>query len=151
MAKNRKKSPNPAKIPRAQFWKWFYRVPHTSKPHVKKKNFEFISHRKKVRLTISALGGHLGFWAPEPKFDSGKSVTRLISKKYHYTNLKKLVSENSVGGARGVPVPLRLRRILTFIYCRFLNPRPGASYCKPMSNVLFKNAQTNYLNHEVIW
>ena len=56
MRKNRRKSsnsPNLVKIPRAQRCKWFHCIASTPKPYPRKKNFEFISHRKKVSWTIS--------------------------------------------------------------------------------------------------
>ena len=52
MLKTRRKSsntPNSAKIPRAQLCKWFQQIASTQKPYARKKNFEVISHRKKVR------------------------------------------------------------------------------------------------------
>ena len=45
---------NSAKIPRAQHFKWFQRIPSVQKPYARKKNFQFISHRKKVSWAISS-------------------------------------------------------------------------------------------------
>ena len=76
MRKNRRKSsnsPNSAKIPLAQHCKWFHCIASIPKPYPRKKNFEFISHRKKVSWTISRawrpswilakfLGKNANFW-----------------------------------------------------------------------------------------
>ena len=58
MLKNRwkwQKTPNWIKIPRGHFLKWHHRVASTRKPYGRKKNFAFISHRKKVRWTTYEL------------------------------------------------------------------------------------------------
>ena len=41
------------KIPLAKHCKWSWCIASTPKPYVRKKNFDFISHRKKVSWTIS--------------------------------------------------------------------------------------------------
>ena len=66
MLKNRRKCekpPNSTKIPRARLWKRFHRTASTRKPHARKKNFEVISHRKKVRWTTYEL------WPPSWIFE----------------------------------------------------------------------------------
>ena len=58
MLKNRwkwQKMPNWPKIPREHFLKGHHRVASTRKPYGRKKNFAFISHRKKVRWTSYEL------------------------------------------------------------------------------------------------
>ena len=44
----------PGKIPLAQHCKWSQCIASTPKPYARKKNFDFISHRKKVSRTISS-------------------------------------------------------------------------------------------------
>ena len=79
MLKNRRKSsntPNSAKIPRAQLCKWFQQIASTQKPCARKKNFGFISHRKKVRVTISGAWRPFWNWGP-----GAQSLPKLAGEK----------------------------------------------------------------------
>ena len=99
-----------AKIPLPPFSKMFHCISRTRIPHTRKKNFEVISHRKKVSVTIS------GAWRPSWIFEIArnahpqKKTTPAIFQEYILENQnqqrKKLVHENPTGiwYCTGLPV-----------------------------------------------
>ena len=69
-----------AKIPRARFSYKFHWITSTHKPHGRKKNFDVISHKKKVSVTIS------GTWRPSWIFKKWR-IQRVCHIRFFHSNL----------------------------------------------------------------